>query len=74
MLHGLNQFLQEDEVTHAVSPYMTFHLYLSDQYGVEFRIFCEEEDIFRDFPFSKYRRLSPPSSTPQQAHSRIFLS
>jgi hypothetical protein len=37
MLQGISQFFQEDEATHALSPYMTVHFYLTAQHGVDLR-------------------------------------
>ena len=66
MLQGFSQFFQEDEVEHVVSPYMTVPLYLTDQHGVDLRIFCEEEDIFENGLLKIYNVVSllfnPPNT------------
>jgi len=46
MMQGFSLIFQEDEVQHAVSPYMSVPLYLSDQHGVELRFFFVRRRIF----------------------------
>ena len=67
MLQGFNQFLQKDEVTHAVSPYTTVPLYLFDQHGVELRnVFVRRRIFFENCLFKIYKAVSflfnPPRS------------
>ena len=67
MLQGFSQFLQEDEVTHVVSPYMTVHFNLTAQHGVELRnTFVRRRIFFEKLPSQNIQGCHPSFQPPKK--------